>query len=147
MVELVSDGKDIGHGVNSLSERIIGACIEVHRTLGPGLLESAYEVCVARELTLAHIQFERQMALPVEYKGTRLDCGYRLDLVVERTIIVEIKSLESLTRIHEAQLLTYLRLTGYPLGLLVNFNVPTLVSGIRRRANTRPPSAPSASLR
>lgn len=131
--------------MNSLSERVIGACIEVHRHLGPGLLESAYEECLAHELGIRGIEFERQKPLPVEYKGTRLDCGYRLDIAVERTIILEIKSVESLTRIHEAQLITYLRLTGYPLGLLINFNVPTLVSGIKRRANTFKPR--SASLR
>ena len=144
----MEDVKELSPGINSLSERVIGACIEVHRHLGPGLLESAYEECLSHELTIRGIDFERQKSLPIEYKGTRLDCGYRLDITVERTIIVEIKSVESLTRIHEAQLITYLRLTGYPLGLLINFNVPTLVSGIKRRANTlKPPSASSASLR
>ena len=104
---------------------------------------------MSHELTIRGIDFETEV-LPIEYKGTRLDCGYRLDITVERTIIVEIKSVESLTLIHEAQLITYLRLTGYPLGLLINFNVPTLVSGIKRRANRpliTPPSASSASLR
>ena len=119
--------------VNQLTSEIIAAAIEVHRTLGPGLLESAYEECLCRELTLQQIPFERQRPLPVKYKGLQLDCGYRLDLLVANTVVVEIKAVESLLPIHEAQLLTYLKLTGCKVGLLVNFNVPVLKQGIRRR--------------
>jgi GxxExxY protein len=115
-----------------LSNKIIGAAIEVHRCLGPGLLESAYEECLCRELTLQGIPFERQVELPVEYKGEKLDCGYRLDLVVGDLVIVELKAVDEIEPIHEAQLLTYLRLTGFWLGLLINFNVRTLKSGIKR---------------
>jgi GxxExxY protein len=121
--------------VNALTERIIGFCIEIHRALGPGLLESAYEECLCFELASAGIRFERQKPLPVEYKGVRLDCGYRLDLVVEGTIVVELKAIEKVLPIHEAQLLTYLKLTKLPLGLLINFNVPLLKEGITRRKN------------
>ncbi len=135
---------DLGDEHNALTERVIGAAIEVRRHLGPGLLESAYEECLCRELTLAGIRFERQLVLPVEYKGARLGAGYRLDLAVEDTIIVEIKSVEALSRIHEAQPITYLRLTGYPLGLLINFNVPILKTGIKRFVHTpAPPPRPS----
>jgi GxxExxY protein len=112
---------------------IIGSAIEVHRVLGPGLLESAYEECLSRELSLRNVPFERQRPLPVDYKGVRLDCGYRLDLLVAETVVVEIKAVEALLPIHEAQLLTYLRLGGWQVGLLINFNVPVLRDGIRRR--------------
>ena len=118
--------------LNKISEQIIGSAIEVHRVLGPGLLESAYEECLCRELQLQGIAFERQLPLAVEYKGVRLDCGYRLDLVVESSVAVEIKALAAIDRIHEAQLLTYLKLGGWKLGLLINFNVPLLKNGIRR---------------
>jgi len=119
--------------VSQITGAIIGAAIEVHRALGPGLLESAYEECLCRELTLRRIRFERQRPLPVEYKGLRLDCGYRLDLLVADMVVVEIKAVESLLPIHEAQLLTYLKLGGWKVGLLINFNVPVLKRGIRRR--------------
>ncbi len=119
--------------LNKTTEQIIGAAIEVHKVLGPGLLESAYEECLCRELGLRGIQFERQRSLPVEYKGVKLDCGYRLDFLVENTVVVEIKSVSGIEPIHEAQLLTYLKLGGWKLGLLVNFNVPVLKDGIRRR--------------
>ncbi len=119
--------------INRITETIIGAAIEVHRALGPGLLESVYEECLCRELSLRGIPFERQRSLPVEYKGLRLDCGYRLDLLVADTVVVEIKAVESLLPIHEAQLLTYLRLGGWKVGLLINFNVAVLRQGIRRR--------------
>jgi GxxExxY protein len=119
--------------LNRITEQVIGAAIEVHRALGPGLLESAYEECLCRELTLRGIPFERQRPLPVEYKGTRLDCGYRLDLLVAGAVVVEIKSCEAIEPIHEAQLLTYMKLGGWKLGLLINFNVPVLKDGIRRR--------------
>lgn len=118
---------------NEITEQIIGAAIEVHRALGPGLLESAYEECLGRELMLHGIVFERQRPLPVEYKGMRLDCGYRLDFLVESSIVLEIKAVSEIEPVHEAQLLTYLRLGGWKTGLLINFNVPVLKNGIRRR--------------
>ena len=120
---------------NELTERVIGACIEIHRALGPGLLESAYEECLCYEPSQAGIRFERQKPLPVHYKDVKLDCGYRLDLVVEEKIIIELKAVESLLPIHEAQLLTYLKLSGITLGLLVNFNVAMLKQGIKRMVN------------
>ena len=126
---------------NKLSERIIGACIEIHRSLGPGLLESAYEECLCHELSVAGISFERQKPLPVRYKNVKLDCGYRLDLVVEQIIIVELKTVESVMPIHEAQLLTYLKLSGLTLGLLINFNVAMLKDGIKRIVNNFQDSA------
>ena len=112
---------------------IIGAAIEVHRHLGPGLLESAYEECLCHELHLRGIGFRRQVALPVEYKGIKLDCGYRLDLIVNEEVVVEIKCIERVLPVHEAQLLTYIRLAGKQVGLLINFNVPVLTRGITRR--------------
>jgi len=121
--------------INELSSQIIGAAIEVHKLLGPGLLESAYEECLCHELGLRGVFFERQKPLPVIYKGKTLDCGYRLDIVVEKKILVELKSCEKTEPIHEAQLLTYLRLTGFNLGLLLNFNVPLMREGITRVAN------------
>jgi GxxExxY protein len=121
--------------INELSSKIIGAAIEVHKTLGPGLLESAYEECLAHELYLRGLVFERQKPVPVKYKGINLDCGYRLDLVVENRIILELKACNQIEPIHEAQLLTYLKLTGIQLGLLLNFNVPVLRDGIVRLRN------------
>jgi GxxExxY protein len=118
---------------NELTEIIIGAAIEVHKALGPGLLESAYLVCLRKELTLRGVPFTCEVALPVNYKGERLDCGYRVDLLVDGRIVVELKSVTSLEPIHDAQLLTYLRLGGWKIGLLINFNVPVLKDGIRRR--------------
>ena len=115
-----------------LTEQIIGAAIEVHRHLGPGLLESAYEQCLCRELTLRNISFQRQLPLPVEYKGVKLDCGYRIDLLVAGDLIVEIKSVETLLPIHQAQILTYMRLARIPIGLPINFNVTKLQGGIKR---------------
>ena len=119
--------------VNELTKEIIGAAIEVHRVLGPGLLESAYEQCLCQELTLRKVPFERQVSLPVQFKGLRLDCGYRIDLLVAKRVVLEIKAIESLLPIHEAQLLTYLKLGGWKVGLLINFNVTVLKDGIRRR--------------
>src|SRR5207247_1166234 len=110
--------------------KIIGAAIEVHRTLGPGLLESVYEEALSRELSLREIPFARQVPLPVEYKGIRLECGYRMDVVVQDTVILELKSVEAILPIHRAQLLTYLRLAGKPVGLLINFNSSVLREGI-----------------
>lgn len=118
-----------------LTEAIISAAIEVHRALGPGLLESAYEECLCHELHLRNISFRRQVALPVTYKGIKLDCGYRLDIVVEDAVILELKSVDKLIAIHEAQLLTYLKLSGKRVGLLINFNVPVLKEGIIRRVH------------
>jgi len=117
---------------NTLTENIIGAAIEVHKALGPGLLESAYEECLCHELSLRGLSFRRQVDLPVQYKGVRLDCGYRIDLVVEDLVIVELKTVERLLPIHKAQLLTYLKLYGRSLGLLINFNVPVLKDGVKR---------------
>ena len=115
-----------------MTREIIGAAIEVHSALGPGLLESAYEECMCRELSLRTIPFQRQVPLPLEYKGVRLDCGYQLDLLVAESIVVELKSVEALMPIHEAQLLTYLKLGGWNVGLLINFNVPLLRDGLKR---------------
>jgi len=121
--------------VNKLTGEIISAAIEVHKTLGPGLLESAYEECLCREFDLRKIPYKRQKELPLEYKGIKLDCGYRLDVFVENSVIVELKCCESLQPIYEAQLLTNLKLTGVKVGLLINFNVPFLKEGIKRIAN------------
>jgi GxxExxY protein len=117
---------------DALTEKIIGAAIEVHRVLGLGLLESAYEECSCHELHLGGIAFARQQPLPVVYKGVRLDCGYRLDVVVENRVIVELKTVDRILPIHEAQLLTYLRLSRIRTGLILNFNVPALRQGIKR---------------
>jgi GxxExxY protein len=116
-----------------LPERIIGAAIEVHRELGPGLLESAYEECLCHELHLRNIPFARQVAVPVKYKGISLDCGYRLDLLVNDCVVVELKCVDKLLPIHSAQLLTYLKLTGKHVGLILNFHAPILVEGLVRK--------------
>jgi GxxExxY protein len=118
--------------LNPITRTIIGAAIEVHRALGPGLLESAYEECLCHELRLRDIAYERQRQLPVRYKGRAIDCSYRIDILVSALVVVEIKAVEALLPIHDAQLLTYLRLGGWRAGLLLNFNVPVLRSGIRR---------------
>ena len=115
-----------------LTSQIIGAAIEVHRELGPGLLESAYQACLAREFSLRSLPFEQEKPLPVEYKGTRVDCGYHLDFIVAEKVVVELKAVNVVQKVHEAQLLTYLKLTGCRLGLLINFNVPVLKDGIKR---------------
>jgi GxxExxY protein len=117
---------------DDLSNRVIGCAIEVHRQLGPGLLESAYEQCLAHELSLRNIPFAFQVALPVEYKGVKIDCGYRLDMLVDSALIVELKSIAAIDPIHEAQILTYLKLAKLRTGLLINFNVRLLKDGIRR---------------
>ena len=119
---------------NKLTGEVIGAAIEVHKTLGPGLLESTYEECLCHELLLRKLPFNRQVALPIKYKGVDLDCGYRLDVVVAKDLIIELKACEDFLPIHEAQLLTYLKLTGIKYGLLINFNVPMLKDGIKRLA-------------
>ncbi|GJQ59921.1 MAG: hypothetical protein SCALA701_27220 [Candidatus Scalindua sp.] len=118
-----------------LSKEIIGAAIEVHRHLGPGLLESAYEECLCKELEIRKIVFERQKSLALVYKGITLDCGYKLDIVVEGKVILELKSVNTIEPIHEAQLLTYLKLAHLKLGVLLNFNVPILKEGIKRIVN------------
>jgi GxxExxY protein len=128
-----AEDAEIGQNINLLTEHVIGAAIDVHRALGPGLLESTYELCLCRELNLRGIAFERQKAIPVEYKGVKLDCGYRADLIVDRRVLVEIKAVDILTAISDAQLLTYLRLGGWQIGLIINFNVQLLKQGIRRR--------------
>lgn len=120
--------------LNKTTEAIIGAALEVHKKLGPGLLESAYQECLAREFGLRNIGFEKERPLPVEYKGVKLECGYRLDFLVENRVVVELKSVEAIAPVHEAQILTYLSLGGWRLGLLINFNVRKLVEGgIRRK--------------
>jgi GxxExxY protein len=121
--------------INELSSKIIGAAIEVHKALGPGLLESAYEECMCHELSLRGLSFERQKRLPVVFKGKELDCGYRLDIVVENAIILELKSCENIEPIHRAQLLTYLKLSTLRLGLLLNFNTAFMKDGIVRVVN------------
>jgi GxxExxY protein len=118
--------------LNALSAKVIGLCIEVHRETGPGLLESAYEECLAYELKQNHLSFERQKVVPVRYKAVLLECGYRLDFLIEDALIVELKAVDQVLPIHEAQLLTYLKLSGKVLGLLINFNVPVLKDGIHR---------------
>ena len=121
----------LSHG-SALSERVIGLAIEVHRYLGPGLLESAYEECLCFELRQNGIEHERQVPQSILYKQTRLDCGYRMDIVAERELVIEVKSVERLQPIHDAQILTYLRLSGLKVGLLMNFNTILLKDGIRR---------------
>ncbi|HOC18953.1 MAG TPA: GxxExxY protein [Vicinamibacterales bacterium] len=118
-----------------MTEQVIGAAIEVHRALGPGLLESAYEECLSYELTLRDVPFRRQIPLPLVYKGAKLDCGYRLDLLVADALVVEIKTVEHLDPIHIAQVLTYLKMGGWPLGLIFNFNLAALKNGIKRVIN------------
>lgn len=117
-----------------LTREIIGAAIEVHRHLGPGLLESAYKACLCHELKLRGITFTCEAPLPIEYKGLKLDCGYRIDVEVEERVVVELKSVEEVTNLHRAQLLTYLRLSGKKIGLILNLNVPVLKDGIVRMA-------------
>ncbi len=118
--------------LNSITETIIGSAIDVHRALGPGLLESAYEACLVHELKRAGLDVEQQKPLPVTYRGIKLDCGYRLDVIVDGNVIVEIKAVEKLLPIHKAQLMSYLKLSGCKVGLLVNFNVEILKDGIQR---------------
>jgi GxxExxY protein len=131
--------KEIGdftpHHLNDLAGQIIGAAMEVHTVLGPGLLENTYEACLAHELECNDIRATSQVYLPVKYKGVSIDAGYRIDLIVEDSIIVELKAVESLTRIHTAQILAYLKLSNIKLGLLINFNVPRLRQGIKRIVN------------
>jgi GxxExxY protein len=122
--------------INAISHAVIGSSIEVHRALGLGLLESAYEVCLAHEMSSRGLEFQKQVDLPVVYKKVRLDCGYRMDFVVEDLVIVEIKAIETVLPIHRQQVLSYLRLNKKPLGLLINFHTPVLKDGIDRIINT-----------
>jgi GxxExxY protein len=119
--------------INQLTHEVIGAAIEVHRKLGPGLLESAYRKCLCRELMLRGIPYKKEQPLPLEYKGIHLECGYRVDILVGGIVAIEVKSVEALAPIHDAQLLTYLRLGGWRVGLLINFNVVVLKNGIHRK--------------
>ena len=132
-----AEGKSVPRrsSLDQLTEKIIGAAIEVHRHTGPGLLESAYEECLCYELSQLGIHFERQVHLPVAYKLIKLDCGYKLDVVVEDAVILELKTVDQLLPIHNAQLLTYLKLSGKQVGLLINFNEPVLKNGIKRLVN------------
>jgi len=121
---------------DELTEKVIGCAIAVHRELGPGLLESTYEQCLARELSLNGVGFEMQVPLAVEYKGVHIDCGYRIDMLVEGRLLLELKSVEQIAPIHEAQILTYLKLSKIPQGLLINFNVRRLLDGLKSYLNT-----------
>jgi GxxExxY protein len=131
--------------LTALTERIIGAAIEVHRQTGPGLMESAYEECLCYELSQMGLRFARQVDLPVLYKGIRLDCGYKLDLVVEDEVVLELKAVDQLLPVHTAQLLTYLKLSGKRVGLLLNFHVPVLAKGIKWLRNDPPVRSSSGS--
>ena len=121
--------------INALSQKVIGAAIDVHKEIGPGLLESAYEECLCYELMQLGLNFKRQVEVPVVYKKVKLNCGYKIDILVEDVLILELKTVEAIYRIHDAQLLTYLRLMDKRLGLIINFNVPALKTGIKRIVN------------
>lgn len=123
--------------LNKITEAVIGAAIQVHRRLGPGLLESAYKACLAYELKKRGLFVEQEKAVPLVYEEVKLECGYRMDMLVERAVVVEVKSVEALAPVHEAQALSYLRLSGCKLGLLINFNVAALKDGVRRFADGR----------
>ncbi|MCH8157683.1 MAG: GxxExxY protein, partial [Nitrospinae bacterium] len=123
------------NNINKITEAIIGAAIKVHKELGPGLLESAYEACLAYEFGQRNLGFEKQKALPIKYQNVNIECGYRLDFLVEDRVVVELKAVDKLAKIHEAQLLSYLKLSGCQVGLLINFNVSVLKRGIRILVN------------
>lgn len=129
--------------LNAITGEIIGSAIEVHRHLGPGLFESTYVPCMQQELKARGLTYRTQCPVPLVYKGLRLEASYRIDLIVERDVIVDLKAIEQLLPVHESQLLTYLRLTGCPVGLLINFNVSKLIDGVKRRVNTRSPGSAS----
>jgi len=131
MVEAAGAGLKLRY--EELTEKILGAAIEVHKSLGPGLLESAYEECLCHELNLRGLHFERQITVPVTYKSVNLDCGYKLDLLIEDTVILELKCVDRIASIHEAQLLTYMKLLHKPVGFIINFNVAVLRAGIVRK--------------
>ena len=120
---------------NIITDKVIGASIEVHKSLGPGLLESIYEECLCFELNQLNLEYDRQADIPVVYKNLKLDGGYRADLIIENLVIVELKTVEKILPVHEAQLLTYLKITKIPIGLLLNFNVPVLKNGVKRIVN------------
>ena len=141
--EGTEDTEGGGEGLNGISGSIIGAAIEVHKWLGPGLLEGAYEACLEYELSARGHSIARRKPLPIVYKGVPIDCAYRMDLVVDEQVIVEVKAVEHLFPIHQAQILTYLRLSGLPLGLLINFNGATLRQGVRRFRPFQPLSVSS----
>jgi GxxExxY protein len=130
--------------VDSITEGIIGDAIAVHRELGPGLLESTYEACLCSLLAHRGFEVERQVPMPVVFQGERLECGYRLDLLVERSVVVELKSIAKLEPVHFAQMMTYLRLSGCEVGLLINFNVPRLTDGLRRVVRSHRPPTPTS---
>ena len=132
------NAEDAEMRVNDVTQQVIAAAIDVHRELGPGLLESTYEACLVFELSERGLRVERQKALPVTYKDVRIDCGYRIDLLVEGQVIVELKAVQALDPIHEAQLLSYLKLSGCHVGLLINFNVKLLKAGLRRLVHELP---------
>ena len=129
----LTESTEIVKDINHLTELVIGCAIEAHRALGPGLLESTYEICLCHELSLQAIPFERQKPIPVAYKGVKLDCGYLADLIVDGRLLVEIKAVDQTSAIHDAQLLSYLKLGGLKVGLLINFNVQMLKDGVRRK--------------
>jgi GxxExxY protein len=136
----VKEGKESGNmqekaSIDEITHRTIGAAIEVHKALGPGLLESVYEQCLCHEFDLRRIPYERQLQFPVVYKGINVDCGYRLDVLVENQVVIEIKAVDELLPVHKAQLLTYMKLGGWKAGLLINFNVPILIQGVHRLVN------------
>lgn len=142
------DAENTEMELSKITENAIGAAIEVHRAIGPGLLESAYEECLCHELELYNLPFQRQVPLAVKYKGVQLDCGYRMDILIAEAVVIELKAVQRIEPIHQAQLLTYLKLGGWSVGLLINFNVPVLKSGIKRIVNNyKENSAPSASPR
>ncbi len=126
------EGREASPDIERLARTVVDAGLKVHRTLGPGLLESAYEHCLARELQIRRLAVRRQVSLPIVYEGARLESGYRLDLVIDDALVIEVKAVEALTRLHEAQVLTYLRLSGYRIGFLMNFNVTLFKQGVRR---------------
>ena len=138
--DFTAETAETAEKANEITEKIIGAAIKVHRALGPGLLESAYQACIAFELAQEGLKFEQQKALPLVYREVKLDCGYRLDLLVEDQVVVEIKAIDALLPIHTAQLLSYLRLSGCKVGLMINFNVKMLKNGIRRVVDDFPES-------
>jgi len=125
----------VAERLNAITEKVIGCAIEVHKGLGPGLLESAYEKCLCYELSQTGLQFERQVPLPIVYKGVNLDCGYKLDIIVEDMVILELKAVERIIAIHEAQLLSYLKMLDKRIGLILNFHTPVMKSGIKRIVN------------
>jgi GxxExxY protein len=130
--ELTESGPGSSLPIDDLPGRVIGAAIEVHRRLGPGMLESTYELCLCHEFELAGIRFENQKVVPLRYKGLTIPTAYRIDILIENTLVLELKSVEKLLEVHKAQVLSYMRLSGYPLGLLINFHVPLLKDGVRR---------------